>query len=83
MLGSSMPKSVPKLSWVLQDPEVTGQYLCGFAVHPNEGYLFKRVFVAVCRKETSDDDSYTLAGDVMLDGMIRMSDLKFIQKKER
>lgn len=83
MLGFSMPKQTPELSWVLQDPETDNQYLCGFAVQPNEGFLFKRVFVAVCQRQPGRRDNYTLAGDVALDGLIRLSDLKFIQKKER
>ena len=78
-----MPKSVPQLSWVLQDPETSNLYLCGFSAPPHEGHLFKRVFVAVCQKESGHRDNYTFAGEVAIDGLIRMSDLKFIQKKER
>ena len=83
MLGSNMPKSVPQLSWVLQDPEDASKYLCGFSNLPDDGHLFKRVFVAVCHRTTDKRDDYTLAGEVMLDGILRLSDLKFIQKKER
>jgi len=83
MLGSSMPKPTPEISWVLSDPETDGQYLCGFAVRPGDGSLFKRIMVAVCRRESVDRDTYSLEGDVILDGMLRMTDLKFIPKKER
>lgn len=83
MLGSSMPKHAPELKWVLSDPETSTQYLCGFEVVPRDGCLFKRVLVAVCQRKTDSNDLLTLDGDVILDGLIRTSDLKFIPKKER
>jgi len=77
-----MPKQTPSMSWLLEDPETPGQVLCGFELPLRDGQLFKKVFIVVGRRKPTGDDEYMLDGSVKLSGMIRMSDLRFVQKKE-
>lgn len=82
MLGSDMPHRAVEMTWAIEDPETDGQYICGFT-YLRHGGKFRGVQVAVCLRKELDNGEYVLDGTVKVRGLIRLSDLTFIEKKER
>lgn len=82
MLGSDVPSGRVEMTWAIEDPETSGQFICGFS-YPRPSGKFRGVQVAVCLRKELDNGQYVLDGTVKVRGLIRLSDHTFIEKKER